>query len=386
MKIALVLNDSFSMYHFRGALIRALLKRGCAVTVVVPPGEYIEKLRYLGCKVVTIPMSRFINPVTDVRMFFKMYHFFRSDLFDIVHNMTIKPNIFGSIAARMAGIKRVVCLISGIGFIFTETNRIPTRIFRFVVITLYRLAMMKVDRIWFQNPDDMAEFVKLGIISPRKALVIKSGGIDLNEFSMSSVIPSDLSQLRIELGISTTAKCVVMVAARMVWSKGVKEFVEASCAMEKLYPDWRFIMLCPKDPGTPDAVPQDYIEKQANENLVIVDSFREDAKTFLALADIVVLISYYREVVPRSLLEGLALGKPILTSINPGCKEIVADEKNVFKIQAKNTEALIIKLKVLMENHNLRKKFGNYSKLIAKRDFDDEVIVERIIKELYLVR
>jgi glycosyltransferase involved in cell wall biosynthesis len=177
-----------------------------------------------------------------------------------------------------------------------------------------------------------------------------------------------------------------MVAARMVWSKGVKEFVEASCAMQKLYPDWRFIMLCPKDPGTPDAVPRDYIEKQANENLVIVDSFREDAKTFLALADIVVLVSYYREGVPRSLLEGLALGKPIITSINPGCKEIVEDEKNGFKIPAKNTEALISKLKVLMENHNLRKKFGNYSKLIAKRDFDDKVIIERIIKELYLVR
>lgn len=372
------------MYRFRGALIRALLRRGCDVTVVVPPGDHIEKLRSMGCKVVTMPMSRFINPVADVRMLFHMYQFFRFEGFDVVHNMTIKPNIFGSIAACMAGIKRVVCLISGAGFVFAETNRLSACVLRFVVTKMYCLAMKAVDRVWFQNPDDMAEFVKLGIVSGQKALVIKSGGIDLDEFSMSSVLQSDLSELRNELGISATAKCVVMVAARMIWSKGVKEFVEASSAIQKLYPEWRFIMLCPKDPGTPDAVPQDYIEKQVNENLIIIDFFRDDVKIFLALADIVVLVSYYREGVPRTLLEGLALGKPIITSTNPGCKEIVEDGKNGFKIPAENTEALVSKLKVLMKNHNMRKVFGNYSRLIARRDFDNEIIIERIIRELYL--
>jgi N,N'-diacetylbacillosaminyl-diphospho-undecaprenol alpha-1,3-N-acetylgalactosaminyltransferase len=374
------------MYHFRGVLIRTLVKRCYDVTVIVPPGDYIVKLQSLGCKVILLPMARFINPIADIRMIFSMYKIFRFEKFDIVHNMTIKPNIFGSIAARMAGTKRVVCLISGTGFAFTETDRLLARILQFVVKKMYRLAMLIVDNVWFQNPDDLDEFVKLNLISEEKAVVIKSGGIDPKEYSMSSVMPSKLELLRSELGISQTAKCVVMVAARMIWSKGVREFIQASHALQEPYPEWRFIMLCPKDQGTPDAVPQEYINEQQNENLVVVDSFRDDAKSFLALADIVVLISYYREGVPRTLLEALALGKPILTSVNPGCKEVVEDGKNGYKIPAKNTEALVSNLKTLMENNKMREDFGEHSMFIAKRDFDSKIIIDRIVRELYLIQ
>jgi Glycosyltransferase len=385
MKIALVLNDDFSMYHFRGMLISGLIERNISVTVIVPPGEYTKLLQSLGASVISLRMSRFISPLQDIILFVAIYLLFRREKFDIVHNMTIKPNIFGSIAARLAGVKRVVCLVSGAGFVFSEKTNVGGRIFRLLIVQAYRFAMKFADCVWFQNPDDMDEFVKEGLIPERKTLVIKSGGINLEEFNMSQICHGDLSALRSELGVPELAKCVVMVAARMVWSKGVREFVEVAGKLKKYFPDWFFVMLTPSEPESPDAVPQSYIDKQKESNLVIIDTFRDDVKNFIALADIVVLVSYYREGVPRTLLEAMALEKPIITATGPGCKEVVEDGINGYKITPRNTDLLFDKLKVMMSDPELRLRFGRQSRIIAKREFDSEIVVKRIVNELYLL-
>jgi N,N'-diacetylbacillosaminyl-diphospho-undecaprenol alpha-1,3-N-acetylgalactosaminyltransferase len=226
-------------------------------------------------------------------------------------------------------------------------------------------------------------FIEKGIIKPEKGLVIRSGGINLNDFSLDNVNSWSLEQLRKEFQIKENSKCVVMVAARLIWSKGVREFIEASEFLKVAYPNWVFLMVCPQDPGSPDSVPQDYIDAHQSDNLIVIDYFRDDIKNIIALSDIMVLVSYYREGVPRTLLEGLSMSKPIITSNSVGCKEVVEDGKNGFLVPIKDAKKLAEKLRVLMDDKNIRCLFGEHSREIAKTYFDETIVINRVLTELY---
>jgi N,N'-diacetylbacillosaminyl-diphospho-undecaprenol alpha-1,3-N-acetylgalactosaminyltransferase len=384
MKIALILNDDFSMWHFRGGLIESLVSKGMEVCVIVPPGSYLSKLEAMGARCIPIAMNRFITPLQDLKLLFQLYCIFKAEQFDLVHNMTIKPNIFGTIAAKLAGIPRIVCLVSGIGYVFSnDIESTQKKIVRTIATFLYKVSLSISDKTWFQNKDDLDLFIEKNIIKRNKGIVIRSGGINLTEFSLSKVNPALLEKLRSEFHLKENSKCVVMVAARLIWSKGVREFIEASEILKSAYPDWLFIMVCPQDPGSPDSVPKEYIDTHQSDNLIVIDYFREDIKNIIALADIMVLVSYYREGVPRTLLEGLSMSKPIITSNSVGCKEVVEDGKNGFLVPVKDSKELAEKLKFLMDNESKRRLFGKYSREIAKNYFDETIVINRILTELY---
>lgn len=384
MKIALILNDDFSMWHFRGGLISALVAKDLDVCVIVPPGPYVSKLEAMGARCIPVAMNRFITPLQDLKLLVQLYWVFQSEKFDLVHTMTIKPNIFGTIAARLAGIKRIVGLVSGIGFVFaSDTESKKSSLVRQIVILLYKVSLSISDKTWFQNKDDLDFFIKNSMIRPDKGIVIRSGGINLKEFSLTSVNSEILEKLRLEFRFRENSKCVVMVAARLIWSKGVREFIEASKILRVDYPDWMFLMICPQDPGSPDSVPKDYIDLNRADNLIVIDYFREDIKNIIALADIMVLVSYYREGVPRTLLEGLSMSKPIIASNSVGCKEVVEEGKNGFLVPIKDAKQLSEKLRVLMDDANKRRLFGESSREIAKTHFDETLVVSRILTELY---
>ncbi len=373
------------MYHFRGDLIRDLIAAGHMVYALVPEGDYVHKIEQLGAKCEITSVSRFISPVMDLTFLWQVFWICRRERFDIVHNMTIKPNIFGTFAAKLAGIPRVVCLVSGMGFVFGGDRSFRERVVRFLVSPLYRLALHLADRTWFQNPDDCQNFVDLGLLPKSKSVVIRSGGINLETFNPVSVSEESLNTLRNELGIPSDAKCAAMIAARMIWSKGVREFVEAAKALETQLPDWHFIMLCPRDEESWDSVPQSYIDEMQLANMHVVDTFRPDVKSFVALADIMVLPSYYPEGVPRILLEALAMEKPIITTDHPGCRETVDVGKNGWLIPPRDAEAVANGILGLANNENQRLLFGLESRAIAARDFDSNVVVRRIVEEVYRI-
>jgi N,N'-diacetylbacillosaminyl-diphospho-undecaprenol alpha-1,3-N-acetylgalactosaminyltransferase len=384
MKIALILNDDFSMWHFKGGLIKALVSREIEVSVIVPPGPYLSKLEAMGAKCIPIPMDRFITPFQDLKLIYQLYRVFKTEQFDLVHNMTIKPNIFGTFAAKFAGIEKIVCLVSGLGFIFSEDLNSPKiKIIRPFVISLYKWALSISQKTSFQNKDDLDYFIEKQIIQPKKGVVIMSEGVNLNNFSSSTINPDTLEKLRKEFQIPVKSKCVLMVSARLVWSKGVREFIEASQLLKAEYPDWVFLMISPQDPGSPDAVPKEYIDSHQSDNLIVIDYFRQDIKEIMALADIIVLVSYYREGVPTVLIEGLSMSKPIIASNSVGCKETVEDGKNGFLVPVKNADQLAEKLEILMDDEVKRQVFGEYSREIAKKYFDENIVVSRIITEVY---
>jgi N,N'-diacetylbacillosaminyl-diphospho-undecaprenol alpha-1,3-N-acetylgalactosaminyltransferase len=384
MKIALILNDDFSMWHFKGGLIKALVSRGIEVCVIVPPGSYLSKLEAMGAKCIPIAMNRFITPFQDLKLIYQLYRVFKTEKFDLVHNMTIKPNIFGTISAKLAGIEKIVCLVSGLGFLFSdEVNSPKIQLIRPFVSWLYKVALSISDKTSFQNKDDLAYFIEKGIIQPEKGVVIMSEGVNLNNFSSSTINPEILDKLKHEFRISVNSKCVLMVSARLVWSKGVREFVEASQLLKAEYPDWVFLMISPQDPGSPDAVPKEYIDSHRSDNLIVIDYFRQDIKNIMALADIIVLVSYYREGVPTVLIEGLSMSKPIIASNSVGCKETVEDGKNGYLVPIKNATQLADKLRILMNDKTQRSVFGEYSREIAKKYFDENIVVSRILTEVY---
>jgi N,N'-diacetylbacillosaminyl-diphospho-undecaprenol alpha-1,3-N-acetylgalactosaminyltransferase len=383
MKIALVNNDDFSMYHFRRGLIQRLVQMGIEVTVIVPPGRFNEKLEQLGVQCIPVPMERFVSPFRDIILFVRLWRIFKSERFDIMHSMTIKPNIYGTFAALLAGIKRRVGLISGTGFIFMDKVGWKTRLIKLPAMWMYKIAMMMSHKIWFQNSDDMECFVEKRILERQKGIVIRSGGINVDEYSPHSVREEELNSLRNELGLSPHSYCVLMLAARMVWSKGVREFIEAASMLHSRYPDWSFIMVCPKDKGTPDSVPDEYLASNRLERLIVIDAFRFDMKNFVAISDIMVLPSYYPEGVPRSLLEGLSMGKPIITTDHQGCRETVDNGKNGYLVPVKKGDKLAEKLTLLMSDRNLRLQFGQSSRYKAVSEFNEEIVVSKIIHELY---
>lgn len=383
MKIALILNDNFSMYHFRGGLIKTLVQNGFEVFTIVPPGKFTEKLSDLGAKVIQVHMKRFFSPFHDFHLILQLYRIFKKHQFDLVHNMTIKPNIYGTISAKLAGIKKIVCLVSGIGFVFSDFSDNKSLLLRWPIYYLYRFSMHLSYKTWFQNPDDLEYFIQQKLIRRNKGVVIRSGGISTKDYKPASVTKKEMDELRQEFKIPQENHCVLMVAARMIWSKGVKEFVEAANVLHDKFPEWYFLLVCPIDPGTPDSVSESFISSNKVERLIIIDEFRYDIKVFESVSEIMVLPSYYREGVPRTLLEGLSMGKPIITTAHSGCRETVDDGKNGFLIPIKNSEKLVEKLKILMADESLRARFGRYSQIKAETEFNESLVVNRVVSEVY---
>lgn len=383
-KIALVGNDDFSIWHFRRALIGELVRRNYDVSIVVPVGAYFEKLSSTGARCIGMPMQRFMSPLHDLWLFFRLLRLFKRERFGIVHTMTIKPNIYATLAAALCGVPERYCLISGLGFMFAGKTAHPSLRQR-IARQLYRIGLQRCTRAAFQNPDDKDFFVKQRLVPAERAIVILGSGVDTNAFSRDTVSEPDISELKKKLGLDDRSKCVVLVAARMIWSKGIREFVEAAAALKETFPVWRFILVAPRERGTPDEVPENYFTKLP-ENLIVVDEFQHEIKLFLALSDIAVLPSYYPEGVPRSLLEAMSFSCPVITTDMPGCRETVEEGKNGFLIPPKDTGALIDRLTVLMAAPELRSRMGSHSRRLVNEKFSETGVVRQIFENLYHVK
>jgi N,N'-diacetylbacillosaminyl-diphospho-undecaprenol alpha-1,3-N-acetylgalactosaminyltransferase len=382
MRIALVLNDDFSVWQFRKGLIRALRDRGHEVYAVTPPGPYVARLESLGAVHRPVPLYRFVSPLGDLRLIYALYRTLRQDRIELVHNMTVKPTIYGALAARLAGVPRVTALVSGIGIPFMAGGW-KRRLMRCAVAHLYRLALAMTDKAWFQNPDDLDLFVREGLVARERAVLIRGSGVDLEELSAERVDRPRVAALRQELQLEPDDTLVVMVVARLIWSKGVREFKEAARLLADRHPALRFVLVGPPEPGHPDAVSEGYLDQARPRNFTAVTRFREEVREILALADIVVLPSYFREGIPRVLLEALSLGKPIVTTDHPGCREVVEPHRNGYLVPIQDTRAVAEAIAALARDEGRRREFGAHSRRKAQREFDERDVVRRILREIY---
>jgi glycosyltransferase involved in cell wall biosynthesis len=379
-RICLSSNTAWSLYNFRRSVICALLDRGYQIVVVAPRDSSSDALRKLGCTVRHISIDhRGTNPLRDIGSLTAYIRIFRDLRPDLILLFTIKPVIYGSIAASRL---RIPCvnMVTGLGTAFASKNWITQ-----VAIRLYRISQGHPSKIFFLNHEDKQVFSDLGLISPTYAgepsasgsvasnlnsghrfEVLETGsGIDLNWFAYTP-----------DLQPETT----FILAARMLREKGVEVYVEAARLIRRSNPSVRFQLLGPLATKGISAVTRDEINAWSAEGVIEYLGEAEDVRPFLGAASCVVLPSYYKEGVPRSLMEGAAMGRPAITTDNVGCRNVVDHEITGFLCRTRDPMDLAAKMALFIGMPvPARQKMGKMAREKMEREFDDRFVVSRYL-------
>jgi glycosyltransferase involved in cell wall biosynthesis len=293
---------------------------------------------------------------------FRLYRGLKPDL---VHHITHKPVLYGSLAARLVGVPAVVNAISGLGYAFVaEGWRADRR--RQLMMTLYRMALRHPRmRVIFQNREDVALFEAAGVVRADQVVLIPGSGVDLSRFKPSP---------------EPEGTPVVVLPARMLWDKGVGDFVAAARLLRQRGVVFRALLAGESDPGNPRSIPRDQLAGWAAEGAVEWDGYRDDMARVLADCHVVCLPSSYREGVPKALLEAAAAGRPIVTTDVPGCRDVVTPGENGLLVPPRNPAALAEALEMLIASPALRVRFGSRGRARAERDFGDAAVVTTTLR------
>ncbi|MCL2347669.1 MAG: glycosyltransferase family 4 protein, partial [Planctomycetaceae bacterium] len=332
----------------------------------------------LGLEIISIPVSRHHRPLEDFFYIFRLYRVLRKIKPDIVYTSTVKPNTYGTIAARWAGVPKIVSGVAGVGRSFDPPGSFQERIIHAIIFRLYRKAGHYVDKMWFQNRDDLELFCRRKIVPREKCLLIRSSGINTNDFSPENIDRESIVRLRNEFQLSEDTIVITMLS-RIDLPKGVAEFIEAS----QIAGNWRknvsFLLAGERDEFGLNAVSDKQLEPTETFRYV---GKRTDIRNILAVSDIVTLPSYH-EGVPRSLLEGMAMGKPVVTTDAPGCRETVEDSVNGFLVPVKNSELLAKALYDLVIDRQKREAFGKAGLSKVRSEFSCKIVHQRVLEELF---
>lgn len=364
MKVAITSNTSWYLYNFRRNTISALIDNGYSVMAIAPADEYSNKLESLGCQFINIPIDQGgTNPLQDIKTFFcflKIYVFHKPN---VILNFTPKNNIYSTLAAWLRG---VPCInnIAGLGFLFIN-EKLSTKVARW----LYKLTQSKAHIIFFQNEDDRQLFIQKKLAPENLADRVPGSGVDLNRFLVS---PSE------DDGV---VKFILI--ARMLYDKGIKEYVDAARIIKQKYTNTDFRLLGFLDVNNPSAVSKEAMQQWVAEGVINYLGTSDNVENEIAQVDCVVLPSFYREGVPKSLLEAGAMGKPIVTTNNIGCREVVDDGINGFLCEPKNAEDLALKLEtIILMQHKERLEMGLKSRQKIEREFDEKLVIKKYLEAI----
>ena len=353
--LLIVAANARSLVANRGDLIAALKARNLRVEAAVPIADYLDTVNALDIPIHTFDLGRTgINPIHDVRTVWQLVRLMRQLRPKAVFGYTIKPVVYGSIAARLAGVNRVYSMITGLGHTFTTDNA-KTRVLRRLAAVLYRTGFAASTRVFFQNPDDLQEFLDRDIIRNRAKIVrINGSGVNTTHFAWS--LPPKGNLLFLFIG-------------RLLTEKGVAEFVEAAGLVKARWPKAAFVAVGPHDPGLPHAVRESDLARGRDQGIVQFVGGVADVRPWLRDCAVFVLPSY-REGTPRSVLEAMSTGRPIVTSDVPGCRETVVHGRNGYLVPAKNSGALAERMMCFLENPELVARMGEQSRFIVEDKYD----------------
>lgn len=313
--ILLVANTLWSVYNFRKGLIKSLIAKGYEVTIVAPADDYIEKIKSLGCYFESISVSsQGRNPFKDLMLLLKLIKIYRKIKPDFIFHYTIKLNIYGSIAAGITNCKSIA-ITTGLGFVFNK----ETLLTKFIT-HLYAFSFRFAKEVWFLNEDDRDVFLRKRIINKNKSFILASEGVDTDYFSPKQVLEQ----------INSDDNIIFLLVARMLWEKGVGVYVDAAKLLKAECPNVRFQLLGACDSHNPGAITRQEIENWQLKGIVEYLGVENDIRPHLMSADCIVLPSFYREGVPRALMEASSMRKPIITTNNVGCKDVVVDGETGF--------------------------------------------------------
>lgn len=357
-----------SLILFRGVLIADLVAGGLEVHVAAPgvSGNQPTRaaLERVGAQVHDIPAQRAgTNPLIDLWLLWKLFRLMRSTKPDVVLGYTIKPVIYGSIAAWLARVPYRFALITGLGFAFTNgrEGRLQNLIRR-----MYAFSLRHVDKVFFQNPDDQMLFHELGIVEPSVPTVVVNGsGVDIQRFAQESLPGGEVRFLMI---------------CRLLGDKGVREYIEAAGRIRAKYPTVRFHLAGWIDEN-PDSIAQAELDGWVKDEVIEYIGKLDDVRPAIAACTVYVLPSY-REGTPRTVLEAMAMGRPVITTDAPGCRETVVDGHNGYLVPVKSVEGLVTAMTRFIDDPMLASRMGACSRQIAVDKYDVHKVNAAMLREM----
>lgn len=358
------INTSWNILNFRAGLVRALVGRGFDVVAASPDDGWAERLGELGCRHAPLSIdSGSTSPLKNLAVLFGYIRLMREERPAIYLGWTIKPNVYGSLAAGLFRVP-VVNNVSGLGTAFIRDTWLTP-----IVVALYRLAFSRSHVVFFQNEDDRALFTKRRILAASRTRVLPGSGIDLDRYQpeMPPVARTDDAS-------------VFLMVARLLWDKGVGEFVEAARVVRRYRPDARFKLLGFLDVENRTAIDRASVDRWVAEGVIEYLGSTDDVRPFIAAADCVVLPSY-REGTPRTLLEGAAMGRPLIATDVPGCREVVEDGRNGLLCNVRDAADLAEKMLQFIDlSPEERARMGRESRAKVEREFDEQIVIDRYLE------
>ena len=371
IKLLFFVTEDWYFCSHRLPLALAAKQAGYDVSVVTRVSAHGDQIKASGIKLIPIKLSRRgSNPFAELKVIGRLISIYKSEQPDIVHHVALKPVLYGSLASRIARVPMVVNAMAGLGLLFSSRS-LKARLVRPVFMLFFRFLLnRKGARVILQNPDDVALMCDSGVLKSERITLIRGSGVDTHEFNAQA-----------EPG----GEPVAILASRLLWDKGVAEFVNAARLLKQEGVVARFALVGEGDIENPGSISNDQLQAWHDEGVIELWGRRADMPDVFAQSHIVCLPSFYGEGVPKVLIEAAACERPVVTTDSPGCREIVRDGVNGILVPVRDSTAVAQALKKLIESPDLRKKMGKNGRELVVREFSlDKVNRETlaIYKEL----
>lgn len=366
MKLIFIGNTAWSMYNFRRPIFEHFLAQNNEVIIASPSDKtYQQQLHSLGCKCYSISIeAKGNNPIKDLSTIWQIRSILKKEKPDCCFFYTIKPNVYGGMAATLLGIP-FVPITTGLGYVFLVDNAVSK-----IAKLLYKVAFRKAIQVWFLNQDDVDAFKQAKLVPNDKISILKGEGINVSRFELHN----------------NSNKISFILVARMLWDKGVGEFVEAARVLKRKYPQVEFRLLGFLGVDNPSAISKEQMDAWVNEGSVNYLGATKDVRPFLYNSTCVVLPSY-REGIPFSLMEGAAAGKPLIATDGVGCKEVIDDGLTGFLCKPKDVQSLSHCMeKIIQMPEDERIQMGTRGREKMKKEFGIDLVIQKydeLLKSLH---
>jgi glycosyltransferase involved in cell wall biosynthesis len=360
-KIIFIAPKTSTVLNFRGKLMNDVYKKGYEVVAIVPEEGYDDEFKKLGVRNIVLNFNKSsLSPFSSLKYLLGLKKIIKDEKPDVVFSYAMKPVIFGSIAAHRAKVKEIYSLVCGLGYVYA-VDSFKTKILRLICGILYKIAFKYNKKVMFQNIDDINEFSKMKYLKKEKCELVNGSGVDLNKFK-KNVLPNNNS---------------FIMVSRIIKEKGVREYFEAASIIKEKYPDAKFTYIGMYD----KSYARDFLELKKYIDKGIVEYIPETNKVadYVSKHAIFVLPSYYREGIPKTLLEASAMARPIITTNTPGCRETVIDGINGYFVNPKDVNDLAEKMEKMINSTNLQ-QMGNESYKICLEKFDIKIINDKMME------
>jgi len=370
MKIAVLSSHTASLFWFRLEMMKAFIEKGHTVVALGSDSEDVWREKFgnhnIGYKQLNVERNG-LNLWSDVKTFIELYGFIKEEMPDKVFAYQAKTVIYGSLAAKANGLNDIYILIAGLGSVFRGSG-IKNSLVKMVMKTLYKVACKSSNKVFFQNNDDRQEFITRRLVKKEKTVIINGSGVNLEKFK-----PAPLP-----------IKPCFLFIGRLLKDKGVIEYLEACRELKLKYPEIRCMLVGPYDTN-PSGVKPDDLDEYINASIIEYYGQQEDVRPFIEQCSTFILPSYH-EGRPKTVLEAMAMGRAIITTNAPGCRETVKNEVNGYLVPVRDVDALKEKMEYLMLNPNTVKRMGEKSIKIAIEKYDVKIVNNSIMKTMELIQ